>query len=375
MKHNCILVRYGEIGLKGNNRAFFENRLMNNLRNMLNANGVSFEKVRKISGRLVVVTSAPDAAGCLKNVFGIVSLSPAISVKTDLKEINAIALDIFNEDGPKTFRISARRLDKRVKKTSSEMNGLVGQYIVDNTSCKVKLKSPDLDIGIEMTTDASYMFNETYKGPGGLPTGVSGKVICLLSGGIDSPVAAWLCMRRGCEVVFVHFLHKGEPGKIKDLVEYMKRFHTRLKLVLVPVDEIERELIRAIPSKYRIIMLRRMFLRISEKLMKVEKCKAIVTGDNIAQVASQTIENLGVIQRATDELVILPLSCYNKQEIVDLAKAIGTYEKSIVPYIDCCNFLVPPHPETRARLEEIIELEKNINMAVVDAALAKIARP
>jgi len=371
---NSILVRFGEIGLKGKNRSFFERKLVNNIRTILKENEVSFDKILRISGRFIILTDDRKAIDALKYVFGIVSYSPAIMTEMDFDRIKELSLKILKEKKPENFRISSRRLDKNLNTTSQKINEIIGEYLVKNTNIPVNLDEPLLDIGIDLTLKNAFIFTEEFTSLGGLPVGVSGRVLCFISGGIDSPVATFLSMKRGCEAILVHFLHdesEKRPSKIVELYEVLKRYQPDLKLILIPTSEIEREILKNIPSKYRIIILRRMFLLIANRIMEKEDAKAIVTGDNIGQVASQTLYNISVIQQASNNLVLRPLLGYDKNEIINLAIKIGTYPISIKPYTDCCSFLLPKHPETKARLEEILECEKNIDMKLVDKAVER----
>lgn len=374
-KMNSVLVRFGEIGLKGRNRSLFERKLINNIRDILKENKVSFEKIFRIQGRFVVLTDDIRAIDALKYISGIVSYSPSIMTELDFDEIKEIALKIIKEKKPKDFRISARRLDKNLNTTSQKMNEMIGEYLIRNTKIPVNLGEPSLNIGIDLTLKNAFIFTEEFTGFGGLPVGVSGKVLCFISGGIDSPVATWLSMKRGCEAILVHFLHDEsdkKPSKIIELHKILRKYQPNLKLIIIPTSDIEKNIVKNIPAKYRIIFLRRMFLLIANGIMKKENAIAIVTGDNIGQVASQTIYNMRVIQQASDDLILRPLLGYDKNEIVNLAIKIGTYDISIKPYTDCCSFLVPPHPETKAKLYEIIELEKNIDMTLIDRAIERM---
>jgi thiamine biosynthesis protein ThiI len=285
--------------------------------------------------------------------------------------MNGAAVKLVKENNPKTFRITSRRLDKSIETTSQKINEEVGAKVLAETGVKVDLKNPELEVGIDVTKKNAYIHIQTIQGPGGLPVGVSSRVVCLLSGGIDSPVAAWLMMKRGCSVTLLHFLHEGKriPSKIRKLYNILGEYDPGLRLAAVPASELEREIIAKIPAKYRIIALRMMFLKTAGKIMKEEKAHAIVTGDNIGQVASQTLENMEAMQSTIDCLVLRPLACMDKQEVIDFAKGLGTYDVSILPYVDCCSFLLSKHPETRAGVDEVLKLESRVDSSIIDRLL------
>ncbi|MBM3309450.1 MAG: tRNA 4-thiouridine(8) synthase ThiI [Candidatus Altiarchaeales archaeon] len=372
MLEDCVIVRYGEIALKGGNRSMFEKKLSGNMKIVLETNSIQ-ARIEKISGRFIVEPkNAREAAQIISGVFGVTSTSPGFKVKAGLQEIKEKALEVFNASKPNSFRITANRLEKTFKETSMEVNNIVGEFIQEKTKCRVSLKNPELDIGVDITKDNAYIYTERFEGVGGLPAGVSGKVVCLLSGGIDSPVAAWLALKRGCDVTLLHFLHEERnkrPGKIQELKEKLCKYHPDIKLVYIPTKEIEKEIIMKVPAKMRIVILRRIFMKIASKLANEMNARAIITGDNIGQVASQTLDNLNVIDKASGILTIRPLAGLDKREIIDLAKKIGTYETSIQEYKDCCNFLLPKHPETKAKLMETEKIEQQLDDTLTEKAL------
>ncbi|MCX6695753.1 MAG: tRNA 4-thiouridine(8) synthase ThiI [Candidatus Altiarchaeota archaeon] len=373
MDYNCILVRYGEIALKGRNRGVFDSALASNIRHALTQRGVSFKSVARMQGRFIVESSDTRALEAISKVFGIVSYSPAIMVG-GFDELKEAALKVLKAKECSSFRVTAQRLDKNVKIKSTEMNENLGAFLVGETGLKVSLKSPGVNVGVDYTKNNHFVYTESFGGLGGLPVGVSGKVVCLLSGGIDSPVAGLLLMKRGCSVVFIHFLHDESkvPRKIVELHKILSDYQPRSKLILVPSASLEMEIVKNVPSKYRILVLRRMFMRAAERIMVREKAKAIATGDNVAQVASQTLDNLSVVSESTRAMIIRPLACFDKSEIIELAKKFGTYEQSIEPYVDCCNFLLPEHPETRAKLSDVLKVEENFDERIIDAMMEKV---
>ncbi|MFH0863059.1 MAG: tRNA uracil 4-sulfurtransferase ThiI [Candidatus Altiarchaeota archaeon] len=375
MDFDCILIRYGEIGLKGGNRGFFERKLQSNIVWALKREGAVYEVVKRVQGRFLVVSKDAKALEAVRNVFGIVSYSPANMVGCGVEELCEAAVKIVVASKPDSFRVTTQRLDKRMDTTSQKINEAVGAGIVARTGAKVSLKCAKLDIGLDVTGDCAYIFTETFAGLGGLPVGVSARVLCLLSGGIDSPVAAWLMMKRGCQVTLVHFMHEQGcrlPTKIECLYRSLCRFGPGLRLIVVPAAELEREIIMKAPSKDRIVILRNMFLKAAVKLLRSERAHAIVTGDNVGQVASQTIENMEAYQAGIDALVLRPLACYDKQEIIDLARRVGTFEESTSAYVDCCSFLVPKHPQTKATAEDVDSSVRSMDEGILDLILSKM---
>ncbi len=373
MVFDCILVRYGEIGLKGLNRGFFEGMLVKNIRWALDRAGIAYSGVDRIQGRFVVGTTDPNALDVLCKVFGIVSYSPACRLGSDIQEIERAVVEQVRGAMPKTFRVYAQRLDKTLSMKSQEVNVVVGARVVADTGVKVDLSNPELDVGIDMTRDRTYMYLQTFKGCGGLPVGSSARVICLLSGGIDSPVASWTMMRRGCSVTLVHFIHgptDNVPYSIDSIFRILSSYGPGVRLILVPTEELEREIIMNVPAKYRIIMLRRMFLKASARLMAEVRAHAIVTGDSIGQVASQTVENMEATQFGVNALIMRPLAGMDKQEIIDIARRVGTYEASTVEHVDCCSFLVPKHPSTKTSPEEAVKMDELLDDKGIDRILA-----
>ncbi len=278
-----------------------------------------------------------------------------------------------------TFGVKTKRADKSFHLKSEEISRKVGAAILSSLEGKkVNLSSPDIWLNIELTGKEATLFTEKVAGPGGLPVGTSGRVMVSLSGGIDSPVAAYMIMKRGCRAVFCHIRNEtqfetGVSNKIEKLVEVLTRYQLRSTLYQVPFGELQRQIIAFVPADYRMIIYRRCMMRILNQLASPEGAKAIVTGDAVGQVASQTLNNLHCIQNASNLPVLSPLVGMNKDETIEIAKHINTYEHSIQPYPDCCSFMIAPHPETRGVLEEVDRLEKNID-GLDDFVLETVAR-
>ncbi|MCS7121009.1 MAG: tRNA 4-thiouridine(8) synthase ThiI [Archaeoglobaceae archaeon] len=360
---DCFVIHYGEIGIKGKNRAFFEKKLVENIEKI-----AKIKAVRK-SGRIEAEFKS-EAEEKLKKIPGIKYFAPALKVEKDIEEIKKASLKVLPENF-ESFKVESSRSDKTFPLTSPEINAELGKFIVERTGKKVDLKKAEVKVYVEICEKESYIYSKKVKGVGGLPVGTAGKVVSLVSGGIDSPVASFLMMKRGCEVVAVHFfnetLHSKEVRKkIVMLAEKLAEFQGKMRLYMVPFESIQLEIIRDVPAKLRMIAYRRSMMRMANIVAKKEKAKAIVTGDNLSQVASQTLDNIATINSASALPVLSPLIGMDKEEIIEIAKKIETYKISTIPYEDCCSLLVSKHPETRARKEDVekyefySELEKDV---------------
>ncbi len=378
---NCVVVHYSEIGLKGKNREFFEHKLISNLRGALQ--GLGAGKVSRLYGRIVIeLGKGGEAANRkiqerLQKVAGISNFSFAVSSPREINGIEDALVRAAKGKKIKTFALSATRSDKRFRYTSRELKEILGDFLRKRYKWKVDLSNPDLTFFIEVTEKMAFVYTEKVRGLGGLPVTSSGKLVCLISGGIDSPVAAMEMMKRGCSIVFVHF-HNWTKDKdvVKDkvarIVEVLSEFQPKTVLYMIPFQDLQKEIIMKIQARYRMIVYRRVMFAIANRIAESEKALGFVTGDSVGQVASQTLENLRVIYGKARLPVFAPLVSRNKQEIVDMAKRIGTYDLSILPYSDCCSFLIAPHPETRARPGNIEGMESNIELdKLVSSALRK----
>ncbi len=401
--HDCVVVHYGEIGIKGKNRGFFENKLAENIRQALDVNlgrsetssrsseKQSFSEIPKSFGfrefqktllsaeieiqyGRLIINGNPQNLEALGKVTGIVSFSPAARAELDIEKIREKALLVANENEGKTFALITKRSNKSFEFDSKQINEIVGEHIARNTGMKVDLNNPDKKIFIEIADKECYIYDKKIPGPGGLPVGVSGMVVSLLSGGIDSPVASYLMMKRGCSVIFVHFHNYTSKieEKVEKLVSVLNKYQYKSRLYMVPFFPIQEKIIEKIPETHRMIVYRRMMMRIAEKIAGKEGAKALVTGDNLAQVASQTLDNLNVIHSASNETIFSPLIGMDKNDIIDIAKKIATYDLSILPYLDCCTYMIAKHPETRAKKEEIESMEKELDIEnLVDYGIEK----
>lgn len=370
----CAIVHYHELALKGRNRDFFERRLVRNIRMALK--GLRAARVDTLHSRIRIVLSDDTPVSTVRErllrVFGIANFSLAGGVPihfatASLDALQAAVLDELRDRQFATFRITAKRADKRFPFTSMDVERMLGRAVCEAYDKRVELKEPDLIVYIELLTKDAYYSVEKIPGPGGIPVGVSGKVACLLSGGIDSPVAAYRMMKRGCKAVFVHFsgrplVSRASEDKACELVQTLTAHQFFSRLYAVPFGEIQREIVLGTPAPFRVVLYRRMMLRIAEELARKERCWGLVTGDSLGQVASQTPENLSVVEEAADLPVLRPLIGMDKLEIMAEARRIGTYETSIEPDQDCCKLFTPPHPSTKTRLDDIRRIERGIDL-------------
>lgn len=366
---NAVVVHYQEIALKGRNRPWFISRLVRNLRRAVA--GLDVQRVSPRMGRIELLLG-PNAQweeirDRLRHVFGVANFSRAGSAPLDVETLARRILDELGGHNPSTFRVSARRADKRFPLTSPEIEREVGGRIKEARGWKVDLSNPELTVHVEaLTSDAFYYFGKE-SGPGGLPTGVSGRVACLLSGGIDSPVAAYRMMKRGCRVLLVHFhsypiLSRASQEKVRELAAVLARYQQHSRLLLVAFGEIQRQVVLAVPPALRVVIYRRLMLRIAQELARAGRAKALVTGEVIGQVASQTLENLSVIGSVSTLPVFRPLVGMDKEEITEQAKRLGTYGISIIEDQDCCQLFTPKHPATRARRRDVEAAERGLPM-------------
>jgi thiamine biosynthesis protein ThiI len=373
-----VIVHYQEIALKGKNRPWFVARLVRNLREALADLDVG--DVRALMGRIEVRLGPgaqwPAIRDRLAGVFGIANFARARRVPLDVETIATHILRDLGDIETDTFRVAARRADKRFPLTSPQIEREVGGRIKEARGWRVDLGNPGLTIHVEaLTNDAFYFFGKD-RGPGGLPSGVSGRVVCLLSGGIDSPVAAWRMMRRGCRVLFVHFhsypiLSRASQEKARELVRLLTRYQLHSRLLLVPFGEVQQRVVLSVAPPLRVVIYRRLMMRIAENVARAHKAHALVTGEVVGQVASQTLENMTQIDDVVRMPVLRPLIGMDKDEISAEAQRLGTYPISIIPDQDCCTLFTPRHPATRARRSDVEQAETGLDIeAIVTAAAA-----
>lgn len=369
---NYIICHYAEIALKGGNRKFFENKLVSNIKTTLqNQAPNSFEYVKRISGRILIkLKENGQLSNALKNVFGLAYFAFAIETEQKIDAIENAALKLIKDKKFKTFKISAKRSEKKFSLNSQQINEKVGEFIVKKLKKKVNLENPDIAVFIEIVDKSAFLYLEKIKGPGGLPVGISGKALVLISGGIDSPVAANFIQKRGAEIIFLHFhsypyTTKAPIERIKKLIKILNKFQQKSKVYLTPFADIQRKIVSETPGKLeklRVVLYRRFMLRIAEKIAEKENALALITGESAGQVASQTLKNIKVIEEAVKIPIFRPLIGFDKEEIIQKAKGIDTYETSILPCEDTCSLFAPAHPETMADLKIVKLIEKKLEI-------------
>ena len=376
---DALVVHYHELGLKGRNREFFEETLARNLRRALRATG--YARVRRGFGRIVVdFHSDADVGLALQRasrVFGVAYVGAGVKVVQDLVSMGRAALELMQDPPPHSFAVRARRTYSAFEQSSHDINVYVGQLIKDTSGARVDLKNPDATAWIELFGKECIVYRTRARGPGGLPAGVSGRMLALLSGGIDSPVAAWRMGRRGAEVEVVHFHGQPytDPSSIRQTTELshaLTRYQLKTVLHLIPLADAQREIVMTAPANLRVVLYRRTMLRIAAALANERHALALITGDSLGQVASQTIENIRTVDAAVPGIQVMrPLIGMDKLEIIDNARHIDTYAISTRRYQDCCVLFEPRSPTTRASIGEAEAAEADLDFdEIVEKALA-----
>jgi thiamine biosynthesis protein ThiI len=362
-----IVLHYQEIALKGNNRPWFVSRLVRNIRAA--TADLHVREVRALMGRIELVLGEDSDWNAVRDrisrVFGIANFAQAGRAPLDLDAIATQILADLGDREPATFRVSVRRADKRFPMTSPQIEREIGGRVKAARGWSVDLEKPAFTIHVEALTNEAFYYFGKERGAGGMPVGVGGRVACLMSGGIDSPVAAWRLMRRGCRVLLVHFhsypiLSRASMEKTRELAKLLARFQLHSRLFLVPFGEIQQQIVLAVPPPLRVVMYRRFMMRIAERIAQHGRAQALVTGEVVGQVASQTLENLTLINSVVSMPVLRPLIGMDKEEIVAEAERLGTYPISIIPDQDCCTLFTPRHPATRARVVDIERAEARL---------------
>ena len=383
-----VIVKTHELALKGKNRPWFMRRLTQNLRMATKGAGVArvWQAQLMIGLSLEDESCWPEVKGRVMDCFGVAKFFLAYEFPQDLDQIQEALPAMLEGRKFQSFRIETNRADKRFPMTSPEVNTKLGRFVEDVTGVRVDLSNPDLTIYLDIQTRGILLYFDETRAHGGLPVGSSGRVAVMLSGGIDSPVAAWHMMKRGCPATYVHFhsyplVDRSSIEKAGELVQHLARFQRQSELILAPLAEIQKRIIVETPPAYRVLLYRRFMLRITERLAKQSRVKALVTGESCGQVSSQTIENIAVVDNVANMPVLRPLIGLNKEEIVGMARNIGTFPISIQPDQDCCSLFVPRHPETRGRLETVERLEQGLPVdelvaeAVAGASREQVASP
>jgi thiamine biosynthesis protein ThiI len=364
-----VLCTTSEISLKGGNRKWFERTLTDNIRKALS--DLPVERIERPAWRVLISFTEPvpfaEAARRLATVFGLGAVMAVEFAGTTVDDLESLLDPHLNELEAKSFAIRCLRSDKRFPMTSPEVERRVGTFVQDRTGWPVDLRNPDLTIHILVDEKGLFTWTHRIPGPGGLPVGVGGRASCLISGGIDSPVAAYLMMKRGMRLDFVHFhsVPRTDPAsleKVEDLVRILVRYQGPARLAMAPLLPIQEEIAARCPADLRVLLYRRFMIRLAEAIGRRFKSDALVTGESLGQVASQTIQNLRAVESVATLPVLRPLIGLDKPEIIDLARRMGSYETSILPHFDCCSFLLPDRPATRSTAAELERAEAELDV-------------
>lgn len=376
-----VVIHYKELALKGRNRPWFVNALMRNIRTLLA--DLQVAHVGVVAGRIEVRLQNADhwseVRDRLARLPGIANFARAVHVPADVDAMIKAVLDGLRGQPSRSFRIKARRADKRFPVPSPELERIIGGHVHADLKWPVNLSDPETVIRIEIVTGEAFIIFDREPGAGGLPVGTGGKAVCLLSGGIDSPVAAWRIIRRGVRVQLLHFhsypiLDQTSQEKVRELAAILTRHQLKSRLYLVPFGAVQQQVMVSVPPELRVVVYRRLMLRIAQRIAERVHAHALVTGDVLGQVASQTVENMQAIDDATTMLVLRPLVSLDKEEITDEAIRIGTYPTSILPDQDCCTLFTPRNPATRAHLDEVRAAESLLDLEtlITDALRATV---
>ncbi len=375
-------VHYAEVGLKGKNRIFFEKRLVSNIKVALR--GTGYAEIERLHDRILVRlgknADVPEIKKRLQQVMGIAYFELACTTERDMTAIKETALQQIQGRTYASLKVETRRTDKTFPLTSPQISAEVGGHLIEKTGARADMHNPDLICWIKITQKNAYISTEKIPGIGGLPVGVSGKVLVMLSGGIDSPVAAWQMIKRGAKAVFIHFYSypytdKASLEKVIELAEILAVSNYRSLVYLVPFAELQQTIVTQTPAPFRVLLYRRMMTRIAERVATLINAEALVTGESLAQVASQTLTNLRTIEAIADIPILRPLIGEDKAEIIEKAQRISTFDVSTRPHQDCCSLFVPKHPATRASLAELADAESNLDIdALVETALNNLEK-
>lgn len=373
-EEKIYIVRCGEVALKGMNKPYFERvlveRIKKNLKNIKD-NRVS-RKEGLIFVRVPLESDTNEVIAEISKVFGVSSVSPALEVESDLDSIGSKAVEFMNcmieNEGVKTFKVEAKRADKNFPIKSPEIAAKIGAYVLKGCgTLKVDVHEPDCHLFVDLRVDKTYIYTKKINGLGGLPLGTNGKGMVLLSGGIDSPVAAWMMAKRGMVIDAVHFhsypyTSPRAQQKVEELAEIISSYCGKINMTVINLLPIQEEIVSNCPEDETTILVRRFMMRIAEKIALKQNDLMLITGENLGQVASQTAEALVVTDQSVELPVMRPLIGMDKVEIMDMARRIGTYEKSIEPYEDCCTVFLPKHPVTKPKLERILNSESRLDV-------------
>ena len=379
MKYDHIMVRFGELSTKGKNKQDFIKVLAKNIRGALSDfNGI--EIITRFDHIYVKLNDNDPlrVIEVLQDVSGIQGLSLVLKTDEDIENLKKVCLELVKQEEGKTFKVHSKRANKNYPIISDQINREIAKVILQNTDLTVDVHNPDILVSIEIRNEGAYVFTHTYKGAGGYPLGVGGKIMHMLSGGIDSPVAAFLLMKRGITIECIHFssppyTNAGVIEKLKDLLGKLNKYQPEIRLNIIPFTKLQEEIYKQSDESYAITLMRRMMFRLADKLAKRRRCMAISSGESVGQVASQTLESMNVINAVSNMPVLRPVVCYDKTEIIDLAKKIDTFDISIRPFEDCCTIFAPKNPKTRPSLEKVLEYESKWDYeSMIDEALKNV---
>lgn len=370
MKYDRILIRYGELSTKGRNRNKFVDKLKKSIRRALrNYPTAAIDADRERMYVILGEEKVEDIVQALKNIFGIQSFSPAVKVEKDIEVMKEISLALVQKlfKPGMTFKVTGKRIDKSFPLSTDQINREFGAHMLINLpGLKVDVKNPDINLRIEVRNEAAYLFSENILGAGGYPIGSNGKGMLMLSGGIDSPVAGYLSLKRGVEIEGVHFFSPPFTSdrakqKVIDLTEKLANINGAMVLHVVPFTEIQQMIHDQVPSNYTMTTTRRLMLRITDEIRRRQEGLAIITGESLGQVASQTLESMYTINQVTNTPILRPLVMMDKTEIIEIAQQIDTYDISIRPYEDCCTIFVPSSPKTKPKLDKVEHFESFVD--------------
>lgn len=372
-----LLIKYGELTTKGDNRNLFINKIYDNMKLLLSNYDVKITKNRVRMFVSVKDEEIDEVIDIIKNIFGIHSIVLAYKVNTNIETIKESVLNIAKEVEFKTFKVETDRADKSFPIKSTDFSREIGGLILKNIpNKKVDVHNPDYLLKIEIRNDYTYIYSKEIKALGGYPLGVAGKGLLMLSGGIDSPVAGYLAMKRGIKLECIYFespphTSVAAKNKVKELVHILNKYQPSITLHIINFTKIQESIYKNIDPTYMITIMRRMMYRISEKVLKERNCYVLINGESVGQVASQTLTSMQVINNVTNLPVIRPVACLDKLEIIDISKKIGTYETSILPYEDCCTIFLPKHPVINPSLEKAIKYESSFDyQSLIEEAVA-----
>ena len=364
-----ILIKYGELTTKKGNRNQFINKLNENIKKVINA------KIIKKRDRMYILTDNIDlVTKKLQKVFGLQGIVIAYQVNTNSDDIINAVLEVLKDIKFKTFKVETKRANKNFEIKSMDFNNIIGSLVLKNFDCKVDVHNPDIVVHIEIREE-TYIYLNEIKGCGGYPVGIQGKGILMLSGGIDSPVAGYLALKRGIDIDCLYFdspphTSLEAKNKVIKLASILNEYSGNIRLLVVPFTKLQEEIYKKVPSEYNITILRRMMYRIATSIDK--KYKVVINGESIGQVASQTLTSINVINSVTNFPIIRPVACLDKLEIIEIAKKIGTYETSILPFEDCCTIFVPKHPVINPKIEKCLEYEQFNYQELIDECINNI---